>query len=72
MGGEKTFGAGCGYMDGGNVFAFTAANIHLMMPNCSRFTRDGTNEIEGQAPDVAIEWATQKPADVEAALASLF
>jgi hypothetical protein len=72
MGGEKTFGAGCGYMDGGNVFAFKAANIHLMMPNCSRFTRDGTNEIEGQAPDVAIDWATLKPTDVEAALSSLF
>lgn len=72
MGGEKTFGAGCGYMDGGNAFAFRAANIHLMMPNCSRFTRDETNEIEGQAPDVAIDWATLKPTDVEAALSSLF
>ena len=72
MGGEKTFGAGCGYMDGGNTFAFQAANIHLMMPNCSRFTRDGTNEIEGQAPDVAISWATLKPADVAAALSRLF
>jgi hypothetical protein len=59
-------------MDGGNAFAFNAANIHLMMPNCSRFTRDGTNEIEGQAPDVTIDWATLKPADVEAALSSLF
>lgn len=72
MGGEKTFGAGCGYVDGGNAFAFKAANIHLMMPNCSRFTRDGTNEIEGQAPDVAIDWATLKPAEVESALSSLF
>ena len=72
IGGEKTFGAGCGYMDGGNAFAFKAANIHLMMPNCSRFIRDGTNEIEGQAPDVAIDWATLKPVDVEAALSRLF
>ena len=72
MGGEKTFGAGCGYMDGGHAFAFKAAPIHLMMPNCSRFTRDGTNEIEGQAPDVAIEWATLNPADVDATLSRLF
>ena len=72
MGGEKTFGAGCGYMDGGNAFAFKAANIHLMMPNCSRFTRDGTNEIEGQMPDVAIEWAKLKSEDVKATLSSLF
>jgi len=72
MGGEKTFGAGCGYMDGGHAFAFKAAPIHLMMPNCTRFTRDGTNEIEGQAPDVAIDWATLKPADVGSTLAKLF
>ena len=72
MGGEKTHGSGCGYMDGGHAFAFKAANIHLMMPNCSRFTRDGTNEIEGQAPDVAIDWQTLKPADVPTTLAKLF
>jgi hypothetical protein len=72
MGGEKTFGAGCGYVDGGNAIAFEAANIHLMMPNCSRFTRDGTNEIEGQTPDVAIDWATLRPADVAATLSILF
>jgi hypothetical protein len=72
MGGEKTFGAGCGYMDGGNAFAFKAANIHLMMPNCSRFTRDGTNEIEGQAPDIAIDWATVDARQMPAVLGSLF
>ena len=59
-------------MDGGNAFAFKAANIHLMMPNCSRFTRDGTNEIEGQAPDIAIDWATVDARQMPAVLGSLF
>lgn len=72
MGGERTFGAGCGYMDGGNSFAFTAASMHLMIPNCSRFTRDGVNEIEGQAPDLPIDWQTLSPAEVPATLDRLF
>lgn len=72
VGGERTVGAGCGYMDGGNAFAFKAAPIHLMMPNCSRIRRDGSNEIEGVRPDVAIDWWRLKPADVPAALERLF
>jgi C-terminal processing protease CtpA/Prc len=72
VGGEKTFGAGCGYMDGGNAFEFRAAPMHLMIPNCSRIRRDGTNEIEAVSPDVAIDWQRLKPADVEGTFAKLF
>ena len=72
MGGEQTFGAGCGYIDGGAAFQFTAAPMHLKIPNCSRFTRDGTNEIEGQAPDLIIDWQQLKPEDVPATLNALF
>lgn len=72
MGGERTFGAGCGYMDGGAAFQFTAVSMHLMIPNCSRFTRDGANEIEGQAPDLSIDWQQLKPEDVPATLNALF
>lgn len=72
MAGERTFGAGCGYMDGGAAFQFTAVPMHLMMPNCSRFTRDGVNEIEGQKPDLAIDWPTLKPEQVPATLDALF
>ena len=72
IGGEKTFGAGCGYIDGGNSFAFRAAPMHLMMPNCSRIRRDGTNEIEAVTPDVAIDWRTLRPSDVVKLLERLF
>ena len=43
-----------------------------MMPNCSRYTRDGVNEIEGIAPDVAVDWMTLRPADSAAMLRGLF
>lgn len=55
--GERTFGAGCGYVDGGWAFQFKAFDAHAMMPNCSRYTRDGVNQIEGLAPDVAYQWS---------------
>ena len=70
--GERTFGAGCGYIDGGHAFAFKAAPMHVMMPNCSRYTADGINEIEGLSPDVAVDWATLAPADVPALLDRAF
>ena len=72
IGGERTFGAGCGYIDGGATFQFTAVPMHLMIPNCSRFTSDGINEIEGQAPDLAIDWQQIKRDDVPAVLDALF
>lgn len=72
LGGQRTHGSGCGYMDGGAAFRFTAVPMHLIMPNCSRFTRNGVNEIEGQAPDLAIDWQQLKPADVEVRLDTLF
>jgi hypothetical protein len=62
--GERTFGSGCGYIDGGHAFAFQAAPMHVMMPNCSRYTAEGVNEIEGIAPTVAVDWATLAPAEV--------
>jgi hypothetical protein len=59
--GERTFGAGCGYIDGGTAVALQAAPVHLMMPNCSRYTRDGLNEVEGLLPDVMIDWQRSTP-----------
>ena len=70
--GERTFGSGCGYIDGGHAFAFRAAPMHLMMPNCSRYTAEGINEIEGIAPMVPVDWATLPPDDVPAFLDKAF
>jgi hypothetical protein len=53
--GERTMGAGCGYIDGGTRTQLHASHFDVMMPNCARFLEDGTNEIEGIAPDVAID-----------------
>jgi hypothetical protein len=60
--GERTMGAGCGYMDGGTRTQLRASHFDLMMPNCARYLDDGTNEIEGIAPDVAIDMHLEDPA----------
>lgn len=65
--GERTFGAGCGYVDGGWAYQFTAIDGHVMMPNCSRYTAEGVNQIEGLAPDWAFDWAAS-PAELAALL----
>jgi hypothetical protein len=52
--GERTLGAGCGYVDGGTVTALHQAPIDVRMPNCARFLRDGANEVEGIAPDLPL------------------
>lgn len=52
--GEKTLGAGCGYVDGGGRIRLANAGLDVRMPNCARFLDTGVNEIEGQAPDIPI------------------
>ena len=70
--GERTLGAGCGYVDGGYAIPLKAAPLHVMVPNCSRYTAEGINEIEGIAPDVPVDWAMLAAKDVPALLESLF
>jgi hypothetical protein len=52
--GETSFGAGCGYMNGGAPVALAVAPVVLKMPNCARFTAAGRNEIEGWTPDIVL------------------
>lgn len=52
--GERTAGAGCGYVDGGNPTRLRVVPVDVWMPNCARFLDDGSNEIEGIAPDIRI------------------
>ena len=52
--GERTYGAGCGYVDGGAPIRLERIGCTVLMPNCARFTSDGVNEIEGIAPDVVL------------------
>lgn len=53
--GEKTLGAGCGYVNDGGRVRLDLAGLDVRMPNCARFLADGTNEIEGQRPDIPLE-----------------
>jgi C-terminal processing protease CtpA/Prc len=53
--GERTLGAGCGYIDGGTRTQLRASHFDVHMPNCARYMEDGTNEIEGIAPDIALD-----------------
>jgi hypothetical protein len=52
--GEKTPGAGCGYVNGGGRVRLLHARLDIRIPNCARFLDNGVNEIEGQAPDIPI------------------
>lgn len=70
--GERSLGSGCGYVDGGYAIALKAAPLHIMVPNCSRYTRDGMNEIEGITPNVSIDWSTVTGVEMTALLRRLF
>lgn len=69
--GERTAGAGCGYVDGGTVTRLSVVPVDVMMPNCSRFLADGTNEVEGIRPDLPLQMRGRDPADVAESLARL-
>ena len=52
--GEPTRGVGCGYTNGGLNLTLPNSNLRVAMPDCSRYRKDGTNEIEGVNPDLMI------------------
>lgn len=68
--GERTAGAGGGYVDGGGRIRLATWPVEVMAPNCARFLADGTNEIEGIAPDVELPMAGGAPAALAAAFAA--
>jgi hypothetical protein len=55
--GEGTYGAGCGYLDGGLPIELPNSGIEVWMPDCARYRIDGTNEIEGIEPDIPVPWS---------------
>ena len=54
--GEQTVGAGCGYTDNGIPLKLSHSGITVRAPDCSRYRRDGTNEVDGIKPDVVLDW----------------
>lgn len=54
--GERTYGAGCGYTNGGIPVTLAHSGLVLRMPDCLRLRSDGTNEVAGITPDVLVDW----------------
>lgn len=56
--GERTGGAGCGHINGNEPITLTNSGGLLELPNCARFRKDGSNEVNGIVPDVAtgVRW----------------
>lgn len=62
--GSRSYGAGCGYSNGGTSLELPALGLLVRAPDCQRLRMDGTNETEGIAPDVDAGWSEDdKPAD---------
>lgn len=57
--GERTYGAGCGYTNGGIPVTLPHSGLRLRMPDCLRLRADGTNEVAGITPDVPVEWTDE-------------
>ena len=69
--GERTYGAGCGYTDGGLPIELPHSGLVVWMPDCARYRIDGMNEIEGIEPDVPLAWSELDAAERAAAVAQL-
>ena len=61
--GERTYGAGCGYVNGGNPLVLRVIPFTVHMPNCARFRSNGVNEVEGIAPTVTIPLSDMQDED---------
>jgi hypothetical protein len=57
--GQLTGGAGCGYTNGGIPTVLKNSGAHVKLPDCVRWTADGTNENAGVTPDVWVPWANR-------------
>jgi len=55
--GERTVGAGCGYVAGGHPLELPHVGLRVHLPNCVRYRGDGENELVGVDPDVRV-WET--------------
>ena len=70
--GEMTFGAGCGYVNGGTKYFLPNSKLQLRMPDCVRYRADGVNEVSGVEPDVVFwETSDDKPKRLEKLLSNL-
>jgi hypothetical protein len=54
--GVPTFGAGCGFTNGGIPTQLHNSRATVGMPDCVQFRADGTNAVAGITPDVLVPW----------------
>ena len=52
--GSPSFGAGCGWTLGEHEIVLTNSGGRLSIPDCARFRRNGSNEIDGIQPEVLV------------------
>jgi hypothetical protein len=52
--GDKTGGDGCGFMNDVAPIELPHSHLRFQMPNCVRIRADGTDEVAGVAPDIAV------------------
>ncbi|HET7111770.1 MAG TPA: S41 family peptidase [Gemmatimonadales bacterium] len=55
--GSRSYGAGCGYSNGGTSLELRALGLLVRAPDCQRLRMDGSNETMGVAPDVDAVWS---------------
>ncbi|MEQ1690043.1 MAG: S41 family peptidase [Gemmatimonas sp.] len=53
--GERTYGAGCGYTDGGIGFVLAHSELLVTMPDCARIRLNGKNEVSGIEVDLEVK-----------------
>lgn len=52
--GEKSYGVGCGYTNGGIKVELQSINSLVKIPDCVRLRKDGENEKQGVIPDISV------------------
>ena len=60
--GEQSYGAGCGYTNGGIRLELESVRMTLRAPDCARLRASGENERAGIVPDLPLGWERQDPA----------
>jgi hypothetical protein len=54
--GSRSYGAGCGYSNGGTSLKLRGLGLLVRAPDCQRLRMDGSNEAAGITPDVDAGW----------------
>lgn len=57
--GQRSLGAGCGYINGGIQSRLPHSGLVVKMPDCARFRASGENELAGLEPDVPLASAAE-------------